>query len=150
MTKQEQIYNWLIIGLQQSTEQFSEMFYYDKRDEQFFSILLTDYFMFDENLNIAKDIKTTYIKDTFEILVDRIRRIETKDTSIISLPRLGDSSNTADNALIVQQADFFLNINSISMEVATIWEIDEEGTITVDLQKENPLTKKKQWWKLWK
>ena len=40
--------------------------------------------MFDENLNIAKDIKTTYIKDTFEILVDRIRRIETKDTSIIS------------------------------------------------------------------
>jgi len=84
MTKQEQIYNWLIIGLQQSTEQFSEMFYYDKRDEQFFSIPLTDYFMFDENLNIAKDIKTTYIKDTFEILVDRIRRIETKDTSIIS------------------------------------------------------------------
>jgi len=145
MTKQEQIYNWLIIGLQQSTEQFSEMFYYDKRDEQFFSIPLTDYFMFDENLNIAKDIKTTYIKDTFEILVDRIRRIETKDTSIISLPRLGDSSNTADNSLIAQQADIFLNINSISIEVATIWEIDEEGTITVDLQKENPLTTKKQW-----
>lgn len=59
MTKQEQIYNWLTTGLQQPADRLSEIFYYDKRDKEFFSILVTDYFMFDENLNIAKNTTTT-------------------------------------------------------------------------------------------
>jgi hypothetical protein len=150
MTKQEQIYNWLTSGLQQPADRLSEIFYYDKRDTEFFSILVTDYFMFDENLNVAKDTATTYTKENLEILTDRIRRIENKDVSIISLPRLGNSANVDNTEFTSQQAESFLNLNSINIETATIWEVEESGTITIDLKNEcEPMTKKT-WWKVWK
>jgi len=150
MNRQEQIYNWLTTGLQQPSDRFSEIFYYDKRDNEFFSILVTDYFMFDENLNIAKDTTTTYTKENLETLIDRIRRIENKDVTIISLPRVGNSPNTADTEFISQQTDSFLNLNSINIETATIWEVEESGTITIDLKNEREPLTKKPWWKVWK
>lgn len=150
MTKQEQIYNWLTTGLQQPADRLSEIFYYDKRDKQFFSILVTDYFVFDENLNIAKDTTTTYTKKNLEIIIDRIKRIENKDNTIISLPRLCNSINVSDTTFISQQADSFLILNSINIETATIWEVEESGTITIDLKNEGEPVTKKPWWKVWK
>lgn len=150
MTKQEQIYNWLTTGLQQPADRLSEIFYYDKRDKEFFSILVTDYFMFDENLNIAKNTTTSYTKQNLEILIDRIKRIENKDNTIISLPRLGNSINVSDTTFISQQADNFLNLNYINIESATIWEVEESGTITIDLKNECEPVTKKPWWKVWK
>ena len=150
MTKQEQIYNWLTTGLQQPADRLSEIFYYDKRDNEFFSILVTDYFMIDENLNVAENTTTTYSKENLETLIDRIRRIENKDVSIILLPRLGNSQNTADTEFISLQTDSFLNLNSINIETATIWEVEENGTITIDLKNEKELLTKKPWWKIWK
>ncbi len=35
-TVEERIYNWLKIGFLQPRERISELFYYDKRDNQFF------------------------------------------------------------------------------------------------------------------
>ena len=137
MSKQEQIYNWLTTGLQQPSERLSEIFYYDKRDNQFFSIFVTDYFIFDENLNVAKATTTNYTKENLEILIDRIRRIENKDVAIISLPRLGNSANVDNPELIYQQAENFLLLNSINIETATIWEVEENGTITIDLKNES-------------
>ena len=148
MNRQEQTYNWLTTGLQQPADRLSEIFYYDKRDNEFFSVLVTDYFMFDENLNIAKDTTTTYRKENLETLVDRIKRIENKDFTIVSLPRLGNSGNVDDIEFISRQVDSFLNLNSIDVETAAIWEVEENGTITIDLKNE-PMTKKP-WWKVWK
>jgi len=143
MNKQEQIYNWLTTGLQQPADRLSEIFYYDKRDKEFFSILVTDYFMFDENLNIAEDTTITYTKQNLEILIDRVQRIENKDKTIISLPRLGNSTNASDIIFISQQTDKFLNLNSINIETATIWKVEESGTLTIDLKNESePKTKK--------
>lgn len=150
MNRQEQIYNWLTNGLQQPADRLSEIFYYDKRDNEFFSILVTDYFMFDENLDVAKDTTTTYTKQNLETLIDRVKRIENKDNTIISLPRLGDSTKAFDTTLILQQADGFLNLNSINIETVTIWEVEEGGTITIDLKNENEPETKKPWWKIWK
>ena len=150
MTKQEQIYNWLTTGLQQPADRLSEIFYYDKRDNEFFSILVTDYFMFDENLNVAKDTTTSYTKENLETLIDRIKRIENKDVTIISLPRLGNSANTEDTEFISQQIDSFFNLNSINIDTATIWEVEEGGTITIDLKNESKPMLKKPWWKVWK
>jgi hypothetical protein len=150
MTKQEQIHNWLTTGLQQPADRLSEIFYYDKRDNEFFSILVTDYLMFDENLNIAKDTTTTYTKENLETLIDRIKRIESKDVTIISLPRLGNSANVDDTEFISQQAESFLNLNSINIETAKIWEVEENGTITIDLKNESEPITKNQWWKIWK
>ena len=150
MPRQEQIYNWLTTGLQQPADRVSEIFYYDKRDHEFFSILVSDYFMFDESFNFAKGTTTSYSKENLEILIDRMRRIENKDVTIISLPRLGNSQNAVDANFISQQVALFLNLNSINIEIAKIWEVEESGTITIDLKNESEPMIKKTWWKVWK
>lgn len=143
MTKQEKINNWLTTGLQQPADKLSEIFYYDKRDNEFFSILVTDYFMFDENLNLEKDTTTTYSKDNLETLIDRIRRIENKDITIISLPRHDNSINADNIQFISKQVESFLYLNSINIDTATIWEIEEIVSITIDLKNERELEIKK-------
>jgi hypothetical protein len=128
MTIQEQIYNWLIIGLQQSPVRFSEVFYFDRRDKQFFSILMTDYFLFEADGELSKDATSTYSVNTLKLLKDRIARINI-DADVIALPRLG---NTEDNYL--QQADSFLNLNAINIDEATIWDVEESGSITIKVE----------------
>ncbi|WP_439695703.1 hypothetical protein ACFGVS_22785 [Mucilaginibacter sp. AW1-7] len=128
MTTQEQIYNWLITGLQQSPVKFSEVFYYDKRDKQFFSILMTDYFLFDGNGELNKDASSTYSEATLVLLTDRIRRINI-DPQIIAIPRLGDTDDD-----YLQQADSFLNLNAINVDESTIWDVEESGSITFNLK----------------
>jgi len=128
MTTQEQIYNWLITGLQQSLVKFSEVFYYDKRDKQFFSILMTDYFLFDQNGEIAQDVSSTYSKATLLLLTDRIRRINI-DPQVIAIPRLGDTDED-----YLQQADSFLNLNAINVDESTIWDVEESGSINLKLE----------------
>lgn len=128
MTTREQIYNWLIVGLQQSPVKFSEVFYYDRRDNQFFSILMTDYFLFESDGELAQDATSTYSGGTLKLLKDRIGRINI-DTDVITLPRLGD---TEDDYLL--QADSFLNLNAINIDEATIWEVEESGSITLKLE----------------
>jgi len=128
MTTQEQIYNWLITGLQQSPVKFSEVFYYDKRDKQFFSILLTDYLLFEGNGELAKDASSSYSEATLILLTDRIRRINI-DPQIISIPHLGDNDED-----YLQQADSFLNLNSINIDDSTIWEVEESGPIKLNFK----------------
>ncbi len=107
---------------------------------EFFSILVTDYFVFDDNLSIFKDIMTTYSIQNLKTLVDGRKRIESKDNSIISLPRLGSDKK---NDIIVKQVDSFLNLNSININNVTIREIEGSGTIAVDLKDEDKLEMKK-------
>ncbi|SEP35385.1 hypothetical protein [Mucilaginibacter sp. OK283] len=128
MTTQQQIYNWLITGLQQSPVKFSEVFYYDKRDKQFFSILMTDYFLFDGNGELNKDASSTYSEATLVLLTDRIRRINI-DPQIIAIPRLGDTDED-----YLQQADSFLNLNAINVDESTIWDVEESGSTTFNLK----------------
>ncbi|MDQ3111856.1 MAG: hypothetical protein M3R17_18370 [Bacteroidota bacterium] len=130
MSLPEQIRNWLTIGLQQPKKQFSEMFYYDKKDNEFFSILASDYFMFDDNLNVAKNMTTTYSAQNTETLKDRIGRIENNDNSIIPIPRFG---NANDVEFIADQIESFLNLNSIDIRKTKIWE-PEGSTITINLK----------------
>ena len=80
-TKQEQIENWLRIGFTQPIGKISEVFYYDKRDNQFFSILVSDYFNFDENYKIPNNVTSSYPKNILLILADRMQRIENNDKS---------------------------------------------------------------------
>lgn len=127
MTTQEQIYNWLIVGLQQSPTRFSEVFYYDRRDNQFFSILMTDYLLFDQNGELAEDIVTNYSQNTLTLLTDRIRRVNI-DNRVIGVPRLGDIEGD-----YLEHVDTFLNLNSINIEASTIWDVEESGTISIKI-----------------
>ena len=84
---EEEIYNWLKIGFLQPSEKISEFFYFDKRDNQFFSILIADYFHFDENYNIPKNATSSYPENILKLLADRMIRIENHDQSIVALSR---------------------------------------------------------------
>lgn len=130
MTTQEQIYNWIRTGLQQSPTKFSEIFYYDRRDDQFFSILMTDYLLFDKNGELAKDIVTEYAESTLALLIDRIRRINI-DNRVIAVPRLGIIEGD-----YLAQADAFLSLNSINIAASTIWDVEESGTISIKIEED--------------
>jgi hypothetical protein len=127
MTMQEQINNWLIEGLRQSPVKFSEVFYYDKRDKQFFSLLMSDYYLFDEKGELTKEATLVYSANTLKLLFDRVRRINI-DSSVIALPRLGDAEEDYQ-----QKADSFLNLNSINVDETTIWEVEAATPITLKL-----------------
>ena len=77
-----------MIGIAQSPYILNESFYFDKINNEFFSILVTDYFMLDENLEVAKNTTASYSKSNQGELVNRIRRIVNEDEDIISIPRL--------------------------------------------------------------
>lgn len=88
MTTENQILNWLMIGISQSPFSLNEVFYLDKNNNEFFSILVTDYFMLDENLEVAKNTTTSYSNQNENSIVNRIQRIENDDKEIIEIPRL--------------------------------------------------------------
>lgn len=146
-TKREQIENWLVIGFTQPLEKISEVFYYDKLDNQFFSILFSDYFHFDENYEVPKNSTSSYSKNILLLLADRMRRIENNDNSIIELPRLGELTENNDIENLSEKIDSFINLNAINIDISSVWEIDQTGSITIDLRDEK---KKKVWWKFWK
>lgn len=208
MTPSTQILNWLAIGFEQSTGSLTENFYYDKRDSEFFSIMAVDYFMLDEEMNVASNVKTNYSKTQENSLIDRMKRIENNDPSIISIPRvslderknfmqqfvdtLSDPKlmtilnqriqnqdyrtkfdfyfgNEADeltrqkweeekNNFLLQQVDTFLNLNNINVDNTTLWIVESEGSISMDLREpekkeflptiDEPQIKKP-WWKFW-
>ncbi|WP_295718188.1 hypothetical protein [Mucilaginibacter sp.] len=89
---------------------------------------MTDYFLFDKNGEIASDVVTSYSQKTLALLTDRIRRVNI-DNTIIGVPRLGDIEGD-----YLEQADTFLNLNSINIEASTIWDVEESGTISFKIE----------------
>ena len=152
-TLEERIYNWLKIGFLQPSERISESFYFDKRDNQFFSILISDYFHFDEDYNIPKNATSSYPENVLKLLADRMMRIENDDKSIISLSRTNKEENTSD-IYLDQKIETFLNLNSIDIKTATIWDIDTIGSVTINLKDDDAERKsridEKKWWEFWK
>lgn len=86
MSTATQIFNWISIGIDNTS--IGESFYYDRRDNAFFSIMFLDYFMLDEDMNVASDITTSYSKAQENSLIDRMKRIELKDKDIILIPNV--------------------------------------------------------------
>ena len=149
--KQEQIYNWLSSAFCNGSQGFSEFFYYDRLSNEFFSILLTDYFIFDKNFNIPAGTNTSYSSENIQILADRMKRIAQDDSSILSIPL------TNSDIPLQQQIDTFLNLNAINIDTAAIW-LPEDTSIVVSLdeqessdtaKKEISLIERKPWWKFW-
>ncbi|UOX32955.1 hypothetical protein LXD69_13015 [Flavobacterium sediminilitoris] len=103
-------------------------------NKQFFSILITDYFHFDENFNIPKNIKSSYSNEILKLLKERIMKIENNDSNIIPIPRLGKNILNFDKDI-----SDFLERNTITIEATSIWEIDEIGNVTINLSS-------RKWW----
>src|SRR5687767_10928026 len=126
MKRQEQILNWLMIGFEQPIGSLTELFYYDRLSNLFFTIHVSDYFMLDENLDIAPNVTSSYSQDTQEAIVGWIKRIDKKDSQIIYIPRLTQSEREEgyDHNFLLLKAETFLNLNNIDIETAKVWEVE--------------------------
>lgn len=141
-TNREQTENWLKIGLGQADNYFTEVFYFDKRDNQFFSIVITDYFLFDDRFVMNEKTSSDYSDATLKLLADRMQRIENMNNSILGVPKFGKLTEEE----LISKMDSFLNLNAIDLESASVWEIEESGDVIIDLRDEKP----KYWWQFWK
>jgi len=134
-----------MIGIQQELDDPSELFYYDKKEKQFFSILHIDYLLFDQNLNIIEDISLYYTREELNILGKRIKKIRTKDSSIQELPRFGIMDS---EIKIKAEITKFIEENSIEIDKVTLFEIFQKEPI-YPINRQKVKTKTKSWWKFW-
>lgn len=140
MVKSHLIKNWIIIAIQQAIDDQSELFYFDKKENEFFSILNIDLFLFDKNFNIIEDVSFYFTHEELVILRNRLRRIRKKDSTIKELPRFGiiDSINQLNT-----EVTKFMGENSIDIDKVTLFETFQKDPIY-------PIKKqKKSWWKFW-
>jgi hypothetical protein len=87
MSDRYNIYKWLRIAFSEQVDSINESFYFDRRDNEFFSVFVTDYFLTDP-LSTETYPGNPYSAEELDILAKRIQRIEDNDAVIISIPRL--------------------------------------------------------------
>jgi hypothetical protein len=82
-----EIRNWLEIAFCEPVDRINESYYFDKRNCEFFSVFITDYFLTDPN-DIEEYADSPYSKEELATLFERIERIEDNSTFLISIPSL--------------------------------------------------------------
>ena len=81
------VQEWLQRAFTEQADRINESYLYDRLTSEFYSVFITDYFLTDSSS--AEDfLNSPYSKDELLILSERIDRQETKDPSIIVVPRL--------------------------------------------------------------
>jgi hypothetical protein len=146
MNKRNRIINWIGVSLSLPENRQSEMFFFDKSKNLFFSIHIVDYFMLDENLEIDKSTTSSYNKKTENEIVSWIKRIEREDKLIISVPQKGLSNDSLKRI----EAEKFIDGLSVEIDKTEIWEVEEKISVNIDLTKEPTNNGNKKWWEIWK
>ncbi|WP_405223817.1 hypothetical protein [Dokdonia sp. Asnod1-B02] len=146
MNKRNRIINWIGVSLSLPQNKQSEMFYFDKSQNLFFSIHIVDYFMLNENLEIDESTTSSYNKKTENEIVSWIKRIELEDKRIISVPQKGLTDETRKKI----EAEKFLDDLSVDIDKTKIWEVEEKISVNIDLTKERTNSGNKKWWEIWK
>ncbi|EZH75906.1 hypothetical protein ATO12_03695 [Aquimarina atlantica] len=144
--KRERFINWIGVSLSLPEDRLTEIFYFDKKTNLFFTIHVADYFMLNEDFEVDEAVTTSYNKKTEDEIVTWIKRIENEDKQIIRVPQKG----LTDKTLKRIEAKNFLNGLSIEMDELQIWEIEESTSVKIDLTKEQQNSPDKKWWELWK
>lgn len=80
-------YSWLELALSEQVDRVNESYYFDRRDNEFFSVFITDYFLTDPS-STDNYPYSPYSATELEKLTERIERLELHDTLILSIPRL--------------------------------------------------------------
>jgi uncharacterized protein UPF0158 len=82
-----EIRNWLELAFAEPADRINESYYFDRRNSEFFSVFITDYFLTDPNSEDEYP-NSPYFKEELAILSERIDRLEDKASFIVSIPRL--------------------------------------------------------------
>jgi hypothetical protein len=80
-------YRWLKLAFSEQVDRLNESYYFDRRDNEFFSVFITDYFLTDTS-STDRYPGNPYSAAELQNLTERIKRLELNDTSILSIPRL--------------------------------------------------------------
>lgn len=68
-------------------DRLNECFYFDRRDNEFYSVFITDFLLTDKDSK-ANYSNNPYSEDELALLKERLDRQESNDPSILPLPRL--------------------------------------------------------------
>ena len=146
MNEALQLKNWIIFAIQQSQEDNSEKYYYDRKNQEFFSVMVIDLFLFDHKMNVINNISPYYTKDDLKSLKDRLRRIKAKKSSVIELPKYDLIQNPSE---IEEKINLFLTENKINLKESTLCGTFQKEPIPFEKQAVT-IERKKSWWKVWK
>lgn len=103
------IYNWLVVACSEPFNSFTESFYYDKRDKEFYSIHFADFLLLNDDLTLNEQVDSSYPIQIQKLIADRILRQENKDADIIAIPRL-----PVENRKSIMR-DFIVNISDTKL-----------------------------------
>lgn len=128
-TYKEQIVNWLKIAFTQVGKQPSEDFFYDKRDNQFFSTLLLDYLMFEDDFSLAPGVTTSFTDEKILQLSDRLKRIYSSSTDILPIPKVSKSYMT--NLNPDDEKNIAIEIEDFLSAITYHWKMFPSGKLEV-------------------
>lgn len=82
MNQQYEIYRWLQRAFEEHVDLINEAYYFDRRDNQFYSVFITDWLLNEDDEDVDAD-QYPYSKDERTLLIDRMERQEKEDANII-------------------------------------------------------------------
>ncbi len=83
------------------------------------------------------------------------RTIFNRKFEIESSKNIVKNWNIYKNEILLSKAESFLNLNDINISNTKVWEIEDDGSVTIDLTKDDKGkslggTYRKKWWTFWK
>ncbi len=148
MDKKDHIIGWLGMVLSLEPGRLTESFYFDRKEQLFFSIHVMDYFMVTEDLEIDPASTTNMSEASLQTIVHWMKRLEEDTDSIIQIPQRGITDKTLRE---IQAREYILE-HQIDLGTARVWEIDSDVSVKVDLttKTEGHSKATKKWWEFWK
>lgn len=145
MTQISIIKDWITVAIQQPIDDQLEIFYYDKSNNEFFSIFILDHYLFDKKTNLIEGISIYYSTEELKILKDRFKRIFNRTSSIVVLPKYGliDDFEIRD-----QLIESFLTENKINPNSSKIFINLQKDPIRFP-EKMSRKNDSRPWWKFW-
>lgn len=145
MTQNSIIKDWITVAIQQPSDDQLELFYYDKSNNEFFSIFILDHYLFDKKNNLIEGISIYYSTEELKILKDRFKRIFNRTSSIVVLPKYGiiDDFEIRD-----QLIESFLTENKINPNSSKIFINLQKDPIRFPA-KMSRKNDSRPWWKFW-
>jgi hypothetical protein len=143
MRKDAVLLNWLMVAFQQAVENKTEHYYFDKQNEEFFSIHLLDLFLLEENRIEQHKLAPQCTEQELIIRNKRIQLIQSQHSSIVQLPRYG---MFADQLVLTEKIELFLIDHGINIKNASLFEAFQREEV---IKRKGPPPKKKPWWQFW-
>lgn len=144
MNTENPIRNWLYIAFMEPENRLNESFYFDRRNNVFYSVFITDYWLTDPDSDLEL-LDAPYTSAELATLSERIDRQEDGSPFILSIPRLTEEDRAVlvgyapeeQQAFVQGKIDSFCNLNGIDLTTCFLWTQKKLTAYTINI-KESP------------